>query len=47
MKEDLLAHSVLMNTMPDNRFWSVGDNVGRAWKDGAKYREQLKQKKSK
>ena len=29
-------------TMPDNRFWSVGENVGKAWKDGAAYREQPK-----
>ncbi len=30
-------------TMPDNRFWAVGDQVGNAWKDGVKYREGLKQ----
>jgi flavin reductase (DIM6/NTAB) family NADH-FMN oxidoreductase RutF len=29
-------------TMPDNRFWAVGDPVGHAWKDGVKYREKLK-----
>ena len=29
-------------TMPDNRFWSVGDHVGNAWKDGVRFREKLK-----
>jgi len=28
-------------TMPDNRFWSLGNQVGNAWKDGLKYRDQL------
>jgi flavin reductase (DIM6/NTAB) family NADH-FMN oxidoreductase RutF len=30
-------------TMPDNRFWAIGDQVGNAWKDGTHYREKLKQ----
>jgi flavin reductase (DIM6/NTAB) family NADH-FMN oxidoreductase RutF len=25
-------------TMPDNRYWSVGDNIGRAWSDGKSIR---------
>ncbi|MCJ2164339.1 MULTISPECIES: flavin reductase family protein [unclassified Pseudodesulfovibrio] len=25
-------------TMPDNRFWAVGEQVGRAWHDGKKLR---------
>jgi len=29
-------------TMPDNRFWSVGEHIGNAWKDGVKFREKLK-----
>ena len=29
-------------TMPDNRFWALGDQVGHAWKDGLKYKERLK-----
>jgi flavin reductase (DIM6/NTAB) family NADH-FMN oxidoreductase RutF len=29
-------------TMPDNRFWSVGEHVGNAWKDGVKFREKIK-----
>ena len=31
-------------TMPDNRFWSVGEQVGSAWKDGLKYKDELKNK---
>jgi flavin reductase (DIM6/NTAB) family NADH-FMN oxidoreductase RutF len=31
-------------TMPDNRFWSVGEQVGNAWKDGVKYKEQIGRK---
>lgn len=27
-------------TMPDNRFWALGEQVGNAWKDGVKYKEQ-------
>jgi len=29
-------------TMPDNRFWALGDVVGHAWKDGAAFREEMK-----
>jgi len=29
-------------TMPDNRFWALGNVVGHAWKDGAAFREDLK-----
>ena len=29
-------------TMPDNRFWAVGDQVGRAWHDGKALRDRLK-----
>lgn len=29
-------------SMPDNRFWALGQVVGRAWHDGAKVRERLK-----
>jgi flavin reductase (DIM6/NTAB) family NADH-FMN oxidoreductase RutF len=31
-------------TMPDNRFWALGEQVGNAWKDGVKYKEQLERK---
>lgn len=29
-------------TMPDNRFWAVGEQVGRAWHDGKAVRDKLK-----
>lgn len=45
-KPDVKKVNPFLLTMPDNRFWSVGDNVGRAWNAGAKYREQLNQKNS-
>ncbi len=32
-------------TMPDNRFWSVGQCIGLAWMDGLSLRERLEQKK--
>ncbi|HSB34959.1 MAG TPA: flavin reductase family protein [Nitrospirota bacterium] len=31
-------------TMPDNRFWALGEQVGNAWKDGLKFKERLGQK---
>ena len=41
-KTDVKKIRPVLLTMPDNRFWSIGENVGNAWKDGAKYREKLK-----
>jgi len=41
-KTDVKKIRPFLLTMPDNRFWSIGENVGNAWKDGAKYREKLK-----
>lgn len=38
-KPDIKKMNPFLLTMPGNRFWSVGDNGGKAWKDGAKYRE--------
>ncbi len=29
-------------TMPDNRYWSVGDSIGRAWSDGKSMRKRQK-----
>jgi flavin reductase (DIM6/NTAB) family NADH-FMN oxidoreductase RutF len=31
-----------MLTMPDNRFWALGEQVGNAWKDGLKFKEKIK-----
>ena len=41
-KPDVKKIRPFLLTMPDNRFWSVGEHVGNAWKDGAQYREKLK-----
>jgi flavin reductase (DIM6/NTAB) family NADH-FMN oxidoreductase RutF len=43
-KPDVKKIRPFLLTMPDNRFWSVGEQVGNAWKDGAKFRERLKMK---
>ena len=31
-----------MLSMPDNRFWALGDCVGRAWQEGKAVKERLK-----
>ncbi len=41
-KPDVKKIRPFLLTMPDNRFWAVGEQVGNAWKDGAAYREKLK-----
>jgi flavin reductase (DIM6/NTAB) family NADH-FMN oxidoreductase RutF len=41
-KPDITKIRPFLLTMPDNRFWSVGEHIGNAWKDGAKYRDKLK-----
>ena len=40
-KPDVKKIRPFLLTMPDNRFWSVGEHVGNAWKDGTKFREKL------
>ena len=42
-KPDVKKIRPFLLTMPDNRFWSVGEHVGNAWKDGVKFREKLKE----
>jgi flavin reductase (DIM6/NTAB) family NADH-FMN oxidoreductase RutF len=34
-------------TMPDNRFWSVGECIGKAWNAGKTMRDRLKEKERK
>ena len=36
-KPDVTKIRPFLLTMPDNRFWTVGENVGRAWGSGAVY----------
>ncbi|MFH1136351.1 MAG: flavin reductase family protein [Pseudomonadota bacterium] len=31
----------LLLSMPDNRFWTLGECVGRAWNEGKKFREVI------
>jgi flavin reductase (DIM6/NTAB) family NADH-FMN oxidoreductase RutF len=40
-KPDVKKVRPFLLTMPDNRFWSVGEQVGNAWKDGVKYKEKI------
>jgi flavin reductase (DIM6/NTAB) family NADH-FMN oxidoreductase RutF len=40
-KPDVKKVRPFLLTMPDNRFWSVGEQVGHAWKDGVQYREKM------
>lgn len=41
-KPDVKKIRPFLLTMPDNRFWSVGEQVGNAWKDGVAYKERMK-----
>ena len=41
-KPDVKKIRPFLLTMPDNRFWAVGEQVGNAWKDGVKFKEGLK-----
>jgi len=42
-KPDVKKINPFLLTMPDNRFWSVGENIGKAWNAGKALRKQLKQ----
>jgi flavin reductase (DIM6/NTAB) family NADH-FMN oxidoreductase RutF len=41
-KPDVRKIRPFLLTMPDNRFWAVGGQVGNAWKDGVKFKEKRK-----
>jgi len=43
-KPDVKKINPFLLTMPDNRFWSVGECVGKAWNAGKSVEERLKQK---
>ena len=43
-KPDVKKMKPFLLTMPDNRFWAVGEQVGTAWKDGLKFKEQLRER---
>jgi flavin reductase (DIM6/NTAB) family NADH-FMN oxidoreductase RutF len=42
-KPDVKKVRPFLLTMPDNGYWSVGENVGRAWQAGKAFMERLKQ----
>jgi len=41
-KPDIEKIQPVTLTMPDNRYWSVGANIGKAWHDGKKRIKDLK-----
>ena len=43
-KPDVKKINPFLLTMPDNKFWSVGECVGKAWNAGSVLRDQQKQK---
>lgn len=42
-KPDVKKVRPFLHTMPDNGYWAVGENVGRAWQAGKALKEKLKQ----
>ncbi len=38
-KPDISKMKPLLLTMPDNHYWSVGDRIGTAWKDGKDFKK--------
>ncbi len=42
-KPDVKKINPFVLTMPDNRFWSIGECIGKAWHEGIAVRERLKQ----
>jgi flavin reductase (DIM6/NTAB) family NADH-FMN oxidoreductase RutF len=41
-KPDIKKINPFLLTMPDNRYWSIGECVGKAWNAGSTIRERLK-----
>jgi hypothetical protein len=39
-KPDLEKIRPFSLTMPDNRYWAVGEYAGQAWESGKQYRER-------
>lgn len=42
-KPDVKKINPFVLTMPDNRFWAIGECIGKAWHEGTAVRERLKQ----
>lgn len=43
-KPDITKSRPFLLTMPDNRFWSIGECVGKAWNEGKALKESLKER---
>jgi flavin reductase (DIM6/NTAB) family NADH-FMN oxidoreductase RutF len=41
-KPDITKIRPFLLTMPDNKFWSIGECVGKAWSDGVAMRNRMK-----
>ena len=42
-KPDVLKIKPFVLTMPDNRFWALGESIGKAWEAGKKLRKSQKE----
>lgn len=42
-KPDVKKMNPFVLTMPDNRYWAIGDCIGKAWHEGIAIRDRLKQ----
>jgi len=41
-KPDVKKINPFVLTMPDNRYWSIGESIGKAWHEGIAVRDRLK-----
>lgn len=41
-KPDIKKINPSLLTMPDNKYWSIGEYVGKAWSAGTSLRERIK-----
>ena len=41
-KPDITKIKPFLLTMPDNKFWSIGECIGKAWSEGIAMRDRLK-----
>lgn len=41
-KPDVKKIKPFLLTMPDNKFWSIADQIGKAWSDGVAMQDRLK-----
>lgn len=41
-KPDIRKINPMILTMPDNKYWTIGEHAGNAWKDGRKFENLIK-----